>query len=121
MDRVSVQGGGGEVVEVDRCGVCGAMWFDALELDRVLATKGGARGVDLGHGSGRAMPIHEGRPQCPVDHSTLIEMTDIRQGHVRMDGCTVCGGVLLDAGELKDLATFSLKERWAQVVQRAKY
>jgi Zn-finger nucleic acid-binding protein len=116
MERVSVGG-----VEVDRCGGCGAMWFDALELDRVLAIKGGAKTLDLKNAGGTAMQIHEGRPQCPVDHSTLIDMSDLKQPHVRTDACTVCGGVLLDAGELSDLAEFSLGERWKLVMHQAKH
>lgn len=118
MDRVSVKGSPDEAIEIDRCSVCGSMWFDALELDRVLATKSGSKSIDLGHGGGRAMPFHEGRPQCPVDHSTLIEMSDLKQGHVRMDACTVCGGILLDPGELADLASFTLKERLAEIIHR---
>ncbi len=108
-------------VEVDRCEGCGCLWFDALELDAVLATKGGAKSLDLRHEGGRAMPIHEGRPQCPVDHSTLIDMSDLKQPHVRTDACTVCGGVLLDAGELTDLAQFSLRERLEYWVHRARH
>jgi hypothetical protein len=97
------------------------MWFDALELDRVLAIKGGTKTLDLKSGGGTAVKPNEGRPQCPVDHSDLIDMSDLKQPHVRTDACTVCGGVLLDAGELNDLADFSLGERWKLVMHRAKH
>ena len=34
-----------------------------------------------------------------------------KQPHIQELACTVCGGVLLDAGELKDLSEFTLGER----------
>ncbi|GMV25461.1 MAG: hypothetical protein AMXMBFR58_14920 [Phycisphaerae bacterium] len=138
------------VVEVDRCPTCGCVWFDALELDRVLAITGGAKTVDAGNaasgvgrhgatGSGHAGVAGAGgggvgsgassargsssgprRLKCPVDHSDLIAMSDLKQPHVRTDACTVCGGILCDPGEVRDLAEFSVKEWWKLVMQRVR-
>ncbi len=109
-------------INIDRCDSCGSMWFDALELDRVLATREGIKSIDLAATGGHSAPAPSAaRLKCPVDHSDLIDMSDIRQAHVKTHGCTVCGGVLLDPGELRDLTAFSLKERLAYLVHRIRH
>lgn len=105
---------------MDRCDGCGSLWFDALELDCVLASKGGAKAIDLKASGGTASPSPKTAHKCPVDHSDLIDMSDLRQAHIKSQCCTVCGGIQLDAGELADLANFSLKERFAHLLNRMK-
>jgi Zn-finger nucleic acid-binding protein len=48
---------------------------------------------------------------CPRDRSPLINIVDLKQEHIEQNACTVCGGILLDAGELRDLSEFTLSER----------
>lgn len=98
-------------LSVDRCGACGGLWLDALELERVIAAAGQAEKIDKGPTT--VSDRMDGRRQiaCPRDKSPLIAMSDPRQLHVRYEKCTVCGGVFLDGGELQDLAEFNLLER----------
>ena len=55
---------------------------------------------------------------CPRDQSALVTVPDSRQSHVEIDVCRQCGGVLLDAGELKDLSEFTLSERLKAFLKR---
>lgn len=105
MERIGVGG-----ITVDRCATCGSLWLDALELPRVLAEPGAVEELDIGPISRRSGNAALGGLLCPRDKSTLIEMVDKDQPHVKTNACTVCGGVLLDAGELDDLSHFSLRE-----------
>ena len=98
-------------ITADRCARCGGMWFDALELETLLTTKSAAKQLDWGRPSGAPDRAPDTPLLCPRDRSTLIRMVDIDQPHVTYDGCTVCGGVYLDSGELVDLSEVTLRER----------
>ncbi len=113
MEKLTV---GDSKFEVDHCGRCGAIWFDAYELEATIKAKD--KGVDLGEiDYGTAKHNYEYKVlrddflECPRDHSKLVQVPDPRQPHVIIDLCRTCGGVLLDAGELKDLSEFTLAER----------
>ncbi|MDX2132243.1 MAG: zf-TFIIB domain-containing protein [Planctomycetota bacterium] len=105
MQRVTVDG-----VGVDKCGGCHALWFDALELEKVLAAPGAVAALEPDP-SPRAPNGAPASPKCPRCAALLIRTRDLRQRHVHLLSCTVCGGVLLDAGEFTDLSHFSLLER----------
>jgi len=100
---------------VDHCGRCGAIWFDAYELERTIKAKdAGLNLSEIDYGSARVYDyeVHGAiTRECPRDHSTLLQIPDPRQPHVIIDLCRQCGGVLLDAGELKDLSELTLAER----------
>ncbi len=118
MEKVAAAG-----MEIDRCAGCGAMWFDALELDKVLES-GQARNyvkqLDIG-ATGRHTGVRAlGALVCPRCRSPLIRLVDIKQEHVEEMACTVCGGILLDAGELKDLSEFTLGEKVRHMLSRLK-
>lgn len=97
-------------VEIDMCPSCHGLWLDRLEKETLLSDPTLARKADAasGKGSGNLTP---GPYLCPRDKGTLISLGDPRQPHVRYEQCTVCGGVFLDAGELKDLSEVTLRER----------
>lgn len=117
MEKSTVRGeadGKPAEVTVDRCAVCGAVWLDKHELETLLSMKA-ARQVDIG-------PFHTNRQNpraseavggltCPRDASYLVEVEHEQQRHVLICICTECGGKLLDAGELLDLAEFTVVER----------
>jgi Zn-finger nucleic acid-binding protein len=121
MEKVSV----GRIL-VDHCARCGAMWFDAYELETTLRSAGAVAEVDYGTAAG-------GRPgfgynltnylasdrMCPRCKRPLTTVPDARQPHVTIDVCSDCRGVLLDAGELKDLSEFTLAERVRAFLKRA--
>ncbi len=99
-------------VNVDKCTACGAFWFDATELQRVLAQRDAADRLDPTRGDYRRKGKEEPKGACcPRDGAQLIEVVDKKQPHVHMLTCTVCGGVLLDPGEVRDLSHFSGIER----------
>lgn len=98
-------------VTVDRCHSCGAMWFDAAELRRVLADSGAVDRLDVGGNPDAPQGYAVGTPRCPRDQTPLAEVPDNAQAHIHVDLCRTCRGVLLDAGELRDLSEFTLRER----------
>ena len=99
MEKVAV----GELV-VDHCARCGATWFDPYELEAALKTKGAAEEIDYGKANEYTWKVYRPSPiLCPRDNHELITVPDSRQPHISIDVCRKCGGVLLDAGELKGM------------------
>lgn len=118
MDRINAKG-----VEVDRCVKCGGLWLDQGELDGLMKSKGGIKQVMEGLDSGPAAEPNAKRHvisgvKCPRDTSRLITMVDLKQTHIQYEACTVCGGVFMDCGELKDLTQFTLRERLSGLFAR---
>ena len=100
------QGQGGVVL--DRCHVCRGFWVDLGELEAVL------------NQSSRVAKLAEHRPppphdettlKCPRCHTQLVRLSHHQQRHLKLDTCTVCGGIFFDAQELTDLSAFTLLER----------
>jgi Zn-finger nucleic acid-binding protein len=106
MEKVRV----GPVV-IDRCHSCGAMWFDAAELRKVLAEPGAPGEVDIGADPDAPQGFAVGALRCPRDNQPLARVPDNAQAHIQVDLCRGCRGVLLDAGELKDISELTLRER----------
>lgn len=98
-------------VTADCCAACGSVWLDALELERLLKDREATKKIDTK--AAGTPPAPPGKLLCPRDHSQLIDMVDRHQPHVHLRSCKVCGGCLLDAGKLKDLSRFTLRERVA--------
>ncbi len=125
MEKSTVRGEvGGTPVEVtvDRCAFCGSLWLDKHELESLLSMKA-AKKVDVGpFDSNRQNPRGSeavGGLTCPRDASILVEVEHEQQKHVLICVCTECGGKLLDAGELLDLAEFTVVERIRAAIGRA--
>jgi len=97
--------------EVDHCDTCGAIWLDAGELRSLLANREWVETIDYGGERAPDPVILADAKVCPRDLTPLKESSDSKQAHVRTDKCPTCLGVLLDAGELKDLESFTVKER----------
>ncbi|HEY0881104.1 MAG TPA: zf-TFIIB domain-containing protein [Archangium sp.] len=74
-------------VELDLCGFCRGIWFDAGELEHVLKKKLVGQ-LDTSQDSSR---------RCPADkvplHAAVLH-------NLRVEVCTTCHGVFLDDGEL---------------------
>jgi len=117
MDRLDAKG-----VEVDRCVKCGGIWLDQGELDVLMKTRGGVKDAVAGLDTGPAVDAakrHAITPvKCPRDSSRLITMVDVKQTHIQYEACTVCGGIFMDCGELKDLSQFTLRERLAGILHK---
>ena len=86
-----------QAIEVDRCEMCGGIWFDNDELIPVLheslseltALRGrrAPQGVDQKHG------------QCPRDATALIRVSSALSHSIILDTCPQCRGIWLDGGE----------------------
>ena len=86
------------LLEVDRCELCGGVWFDAKELDAYLRER--LTLVD-GPAASRAVDRAVGRcPRCAVDMEKGAPRLLVP---VMADYCPLCLGVWLDGGELDQL------------------
>lgn len=103
---------------IDRCPTCGGIWLDRHEIARIIDRTPSGSTLDAGPVRGARRRHSIDRPHCPRDRSPLIEMIDKNRPHVVVDACTVCGGVYLDAGELKDLSVYTLGERLRHVLPK---
>jgi len=104
---------------IDRCPACCGFWVDRGELEHVME-HGIERMAEL-RARALAEPHSGDRPTslvCPREGARLIEMTDLRQGHIRYDMCPTCGGIFFDSGELTDLSAHTLAERVRGLVRR---
>jgi len=87
--------------DVDRCTVCGGIWFDEQELPRLLhvtpqeltTLRGGAPQDDL----------NTKRGSCPRDGTSLLRIYSAQNSAVVLDTCTQCRGIWLDGGEFDRL------------------
>lgn len=98
-------------ITVDQCHRCGGLWLDAMGKEQLLTDRRTVKSIDTD-------PAAMGRRQddlpaikCPLDHSTMIRMSDSGQKHVPYGSCTICGSVFFDAGELTELSKVSLGRR----------
>jgi len=96
MEKVTYGG-----IEVDRCADCGGMWFDVGEREKLKAQKGSER-IDTGDPDRGEKLNKLGRINCPVCHTQMIRMVDLKQPHIWYESCTVCHGAFFDASEFKD-------------------
>jgi len=110
MEKLTI--GGAKKLLVEHCARCGCMWFDPYELAETLQRQNAVEEIDYGIAKKYDQDVHNPLPKhCPRDQAELIALPDPRQPHVVIDVCRQCGGVLLDAGELKDLSEFTVGER----------
>lgn len=101
MERVTLEG-----TTIDRCVSCGGLWFDLLEDEELLPK---AAKLDTGSPEIGAQYNTIDRIKCPVcANSALLRMVDHRQPHIWFESCPTCHGRFFDAGEFRDLASYSL-------------
>ena len=82
-------------IELDRCPTCRGLWFDAIELDRYVATGGRAARRQLA--LVKRLPA-AGELTCPRCTSATLE--GFRAGGVYLSRCRSCHGVYLDGSDL---------------------
>ena len=87
-------------IEVDRCSNCKGLWFDMLEREHLDALKG-SESVDVGppHKEARDEVV---RINCPVCHTQMIRMVDLKNPSIWYESCGVCYGLFYDAGEFRE-------------------
>jgi uncharacterized protein len=106
-------------ITVDRCTACKGIWFDANEQKQLLKSAGGEN-IDIGD-------VHTGRkmdqvrdikcPRCQID---MMETEDVDQHHITFEICPECKGIFLDAGEFKDLKTYTFMDYWLGLFKHTK-
>lgn len=90
-----------EEVAVDRCSACDGIWFDAQELNQLLAED--ARQVaSLSRGSENELADGK-KGHCPRGGETLMRVYSAVDRTVIIDACPECRGIWLDGGEFKKL------------------
>lgn len=104
-----------EGVEVDRCGSCQGLWFDAGEVE-ALADKQAAVAIDVGDArTGKRLNAVEDY-RCPRCGDAMARRVDPRQRHIWYETCTGCDGSFFDAGEFRDLAQLTVSDFFKRLV-----
>lgn len=89
-----------------RCTGCAGLWLEMGELT-AFRHMDGAEAIDTGNPEvGHKMNATD-HIKCPACTTPMIRMVDNHHPHIWYEGCTVCYGVFLDAGELKELKSES--------------
>ena len=97
-------------IDIDRCSGCAGIWFDLLELEKLVRQEGSAR-LDTGNPDTGEKFDKVDRVDCPVCLTPMIRMVDADQPHIGYEACKICSGVFLDAGEFADLADRTIVDR----------
>lgn len=99
MEKETVAG-----VVVDRCNSCGRLWLDDGEMRRLLADKATVQSADSGPFGRESQRAALGDRCCPRDGRELLEIKHPDRPDVMIELCPACHGVLLDAGELRQIS-----------------
>jgi len=115
MDAIDIEG-----ITIDRCTTCNGMWFDLGELREILENKelDTKSLVKDDQARDHVQVRNRATVCCPRDGFAMMEVRDSTQQHIAYELCMMCGGIFLDAGELKDLTKFTLIERLRAAVAR---
>lgn len=104
-----------EGVEVDRCGSCHGLWFDAGEA-AALAGKQAALAIDVGDASTGKVLNTVDDYRCPRCGGMMARRVDPQQRHIWYESCTGCDGSFFDAGEFRDLAQLTIADFFKRLV-----
>jgi len=96
-------------VQVDRCRSCHGLWFDGGELEKVR-NKDAALAIDIGDARVGKETNAIDRYNCPRCGGDVKRMVDPKQTHIWFEQCESCHGSFFDAGELSDLASFTMSD-----------
>jgi PAT family beta-lactamase induction signal transducer AmpG len=104
MEQIDYEG-----TEIDRCTICGGIWFDAGEID-VLKDNKAATAIDTGDAKTGQQSNTVDSYQCPRCSGAMVKVVDPKQTHIWYETCSSCHGSYLDAGEFRDLANVSVAD-----------
>src|SRR5262245_52478143 len=115
MERESVGG-----IVIDRCSACGRLWLDDGEMKALLSDQSNVDTADSGPFGRESKRAALGDRICPRDGTGLLEIKHPQRPDVLIEYCTKCRGVLLDAGELRQISGTSSEEAtsWLKKVQK---
>lgn len=103
-------------VSLERCPVCGGVWFDFATMGRVLSRDLRALQPLMLEGGAPGMPERE-YLECPRCEDVLIRMCSDQEG-VECYGCLTCYGRWLDGEKLETAAGRSLASRFEMLFAR---
>jgi Zn-finger nucleic acid-binding protein len=108
-----------EGTEVDRCGACHGIWFDAGEVE-ALASTPAALSIDIGAArEGKRLNAVDDYP-CPRCGGVMARVVDEAQRHIWYETCGSCSGSFFDAGEFRDLAQVTIGDFFKRLVTPAR-
>ena len=105
---------------VDRCTICGGLWFDRDEHEKLKGLTGSealdSGGLRTGHkGDTPVTKMH-----CPRCQGPMTTIQDAEQEHIEYEVCQKGDGAFFDAGEFRDFKEVtlaeSIKATWRRVV-----
>ena len=98
MHQVQITANYGLPLFVNQCDICGGIWFDATELQRVSA-RAATTLHSIWNVPRASVKLTEPRmcPRCPEQVLEAKWFSDLKQ--VEIDQCPKCSGIWLDAGE----------------------
>ncbi len=105
-----------ETIELDRCTNCKGIWFDSGELKEILKIKNSEK-VDIGDQKVGKRNDNIKNVRCPKCNQIMAPMVDLKQSHIWYEYCGSCGGVYLDAGELKDLKEINIFDKIKNIIK----
>ncbi|MFT3685436.1 MAG: zf-TFIIB domain-containing protein [Phycisphaerales bacterium] len=107
-------------IVIDRCNSCGRLWLDNGELDALLAHESTVKEADAGPFGRESGRMALGGRRCPRDGRELLEIKHPSRPDVLIEVCPGCKGVLLDAGELRQIKGASSAEAsgWLKKMQK---
>ena len=98
-------------VTVDRCTICGGVWFDGDEVDKLKAMTG-SEVIDTGGlktGAGKDTPVR--KMKCPRCQGPMTVIQDAEQPHIEYEVCQDGHGAFFDAGEFRDFKEVTVVEQ----------
>ncbi|MBI4286456.1 MAG: zf-TFIIB domain-containing protein [Chloroflexi bacterium] len=93
-----------EKIELDHCLKCHGTWFDASELELLLATMGADRAGPALTLTPMTSTVEKGR-RCPICRKKMDKATIGDEGKVLIDTCPRGDGLWIDGGELVHIVT----------------
>ena len=104
-----------EGLEVDRCGSCRGLWFDAGEVEALAETQA-AVALDVGDArTGKRLNAVDDY-RCPRCGGSMARRVDPQQRHIWYESCTGCHGSFFDTGEFRDLAQLTITDFFKRLV-----
>jgi len=95
-------------IELDYCGNCQGVWFDAGELELILGSVGIGETKSILNNllQSPAASTQEKKHKCPICHRNMKKVNISGTDHVIIDTCGREDGVWFDGGEVDHLIKF---------------
>ena len=105
----------GPHVSLERCTGCHGIWCLSLSPEDIDAIPM-LDTLDIGDARRGAVYDRVTEVRCPLCKQPMATTRVPKQPHITVETCAGCAGVFLDAGELRDLKTYSVRD-WFKAVR----